>query len=467
MASAHHCHPFRQHYRLYGSHRIFCATFMTYGRTVSLSCHEFMALRCDTSIGGYRSIDETRRQATMRRIVVTGIGIVSCLGYHPQTVVDALQKGCSGIEFIPERRRLGFRSSLGGRIKDLPPPTVPKRNLRQMGSGSYLAVHATMQALEDAGLDPAQIQHERAGIIIGNVGNMQDIYRQCRMVQDKNQKLGATAYQRVMGCSVSANLSVLLGTQGYSLTLAAACATGAAAIGHAAQLIQGGLQDLCICGGVQEDTWESVCHCDALQALSIREGEPSRASRPFDRHRDGLVPSSGCGIVILEELEQAHRRSARIYAELVGYAFGSDGYDMTIPSGHGIVRCAEQALQQARIAPEQVDYVNAHATSTRLGDPIEAQAIIKVFGGKPFVSSTKSMTGHELGAAGSNELIYTLLMMEHNFIAPNINIEEIDPQCAGINLVANQAIDRRIDIAASNSLGFGGVNTCTILRKYR
>ena len=401
----------------------------------------------------------------MRRVVITGLGIVSCIGFGRAEVLKSLQGGCSGIELIPERQALGFRSALGGRIKDLPPPDVPKRHLRQMGPGSYLAVHAARQAIEDAGLDPSALQTERAGIVIGNLGNMQDIYRQCRMVHDRMLRLGGTAYQKTMGCTVSANLSVLFGTRGQNFTVTAACATGAIAIGLGAQLIRTGMQGLCICGGVQEDAWESTCHFDALQAFSLREDDPSRASRPFDRYRDGLVPSAGCGIIVLEELEQARRRGAKVYAEVVGYAFTSDGYDMTMPSGEGMVRSMTQALQEAGVSPDQVNYINAHATSTPVGDPIEAQAIARVFGTGPFVSSTKSMTGHELGAAGSNEIIYTLLMMEHDFIAPSINLEELDHQCEGLNLVANQAIQARIQVAASNSFGFGGVNTCLLLRK--
>jgi 3-oxoacyl-[acyl-carrier-protein] synthase-1 len=401
----------------------------------------------------------------MRRVAITGMGILSSLGNNCQEVLEALQQGRSGIEFIPERKSIGFRSALGGRIKGPEPPDVPKRNLRQMGPGSHLAVHATMQALREAGIGPQQIDHERTGIVIGNIGNMQDIYRQCRMFHDKTQKLGGTAYQKVMGDSVSANLSVLLGTKGHSLTVSAACATGAVAIGHAAQLIKTGLQDLCICGGVQEDSWEYFCQFDALQVFSTRENEPTKASRPFDKYRDGLVPSAGCGLVMLEEMDQARRRGAKIYAELIGYAFTSDGYDMTVPSGEGSARCIEQSLRDAGIAPNQVDYVNAHATSTPVGDVIEAQAIARVFGKGPYVSSTKSMTGHEQGASGSNEIIYTLLMMEHQFIAPNLNLEEIDPQCGGIKLAPNHAITAEIDIAASNAFGFGGVNTCIILKK--
>jgi 3-oxoacyl-[acyl-carrier-protein] synthase I len=402
----------------------------------------------------------------VRRVAIVGMGIVSAIGNNTTDVLVSLRQGRSGIELIPERQELGFRSALGGRIKNLAALDVPKRNLRQMGRGSQLAAHAAQQALENAGLEPRALQSGRVGVVMGNVGNAQDIYRQCRMFYDKSMKLGGTAMQRAMTDSVSANLSVLLGTQGYTLTLSAACATGAATIGFSSQLIKGGLQDLCICGGTQEDGWEGVCHFDALQAFSRRESEPTKASRPFDKYRDGLVPSAGSGVVILEELEHARRRGARIYAELLGFAMNSDGYDMTIPSGEGSRRCMQLALDDAGILPEQVNYINAHASSTPVGDAAEAQAIATVFGKGPLVSSTKSMTGHELGAAGSNELIYCLLMMQHDFIAPNINVEEIDPQCGGINLVANQARETRIDVAASNSFGFGGVNTCIVVTRY-
>jgi len=402
----------------------------------------------------------------MRRVVVTGLGIISCLGNHVRAVRDALRHGRSGIELIPERKTLGFRSCLGGRIKGLEPPAVPKRNLRQMGPASYFGVHAAQQAIEDAGLEPEQVKSDRMAIIIGNVGNFQDTYRQCRTFRDEGLKLGGTALQKVMTDSTSANLSVLLGTRGYSLTVSAACATGAAALGLAFQLIREGRQDRAIAGGVHEDTWEYFCHFDALKAFSLREDDPTRASRPFDKYRDGLVPSAGSGLLVLEELEQARHRGATIHGELIGYAFTSDGYDMTIPSGQGGVRCMRQALQDAGIRPDEVDYINAHATSTPVGDVSEAQAIAEVYGKRPYVSSTKSMTGHEQGACGSTEVLYTLLMIRDQFVAPNINLDELDPECAGINLVANRAIEAKIDVAASNAFGFGGVNTCLVLRKY-
>lgn len=402
----------------------------------------------------------------MRRVAITGLGIVSCLGNTRREVLAALQEGRSGIELIPERKTLGFRSSLGGRIKGLGPPDIPKRNLRQMGLGSYFGVHAARQAIEDTAWEPAQIQSDRTALIIGCTGNYRDIYQQCHTFRDEGLKLGGTALVRAMADSTSANLSVLLGTRGYSLTVSAACATGAAAIGLAFHLIRGGMQDRAIAGGVHEDTWEYFCHFDALKAFSLREDEPTKASRPFDRHRDGLVPSAGSGLIVLEDLEHARHRGANIYAELIGYAFTSDGSDMTIPSGEGSVRCMRQALQDAGIRPDEVDYVNAHATSTPVGDVSEAQAIAEVFGMGPYVSSTKSMTGHEQGACGSTEVIYTLLMMRDRFVAPTINLDELDPECEGIKLVANRGIEAKIDVAASNAFGFGGVNTCLVVRKY-
>ena len=402
----------------------------------------------------------------MRRVAITGLGIASCLGSSAPEVVDALRHGRSGIELIPERKALGFRSSLGARVKNLPTPEVSKRTLRQMGPSSYLAVHAARQAIADAGLETAQIKSERTAVIIGSLGNFQDTYQQCHAFRDQGLKLGGTALQRVMTDSPSANLSVLLGTRGYSFTVSAACATGAVALGAAFQLVRGGMQDRAIAGGVHEDSWEYFCNFDALNAFSLREAEPTRASRPFDKDRDGLVPSAGGGLLILEELEEARRRGARIYAELVGYAFTSDGYDMTVPSGEGSVRCMRQSLGDAGIRPDEVDYVNAHATSTPVGDTSEAQSIATVFGKRPYVSSTKSMTGHEQGACGSTEVIYALLMMRDQFVAPNINLDEVDPKCEGINIVANRAIEAKIDVAVSNAFGFGGVNTCLVLRKY-
>lgn len=401
----------------------------------------------------------------MSRVAITGIGILSCLGGSKEDVQRALREGRSGIEFVPERKKMGFRSCLAGTLKHFSLPNIPKKSLRQMGQGSYMAVHAVQQAISDAMLNENDVKNEDTGIIIGNSGNMLDIFEQCDTFSHLKKKLGGNALQRTMASSVSANLSVLMGTQGHCMTVSTACASGASAIGYGYQLIKSGLQSRVICGGVQEGSWAYDCNFDALRVFSNREDDPIRASRPFDKYRDGLVPSAGCGIVIIEDYELAQVRRAKIYAEIVGFATNSDGFDMTLPSGKGSMKCMEMALQDAGVAIKEVDYINAHATSTIVGDIAEAQAIAKLFGKKPFVSSTKSMTGHEVGAAGSNELIYTLLMMQDNFIAPNINIEEVDDACRGINIVENETIEAPIRVAMSNSFGFGGVNSCLIVKK--
>ena len=404
----------------------------------------------------------------MRRVAITGYGLQSCLGNTREEVAGALEDGRSGIVLYPERKALGFRSALGGALRDPPELPFPRKTVRQMGPSPKIAAYAALQAIEHAALPEELVRGERTAMIIGHGGCMQDVYQQCSDFEAK-KTLPGTALQRVMCDTVSANLSILFGTRGFSFTVSAACATGAAAIGQAYQLIQWGLQDRALCGGAMENTWEFASHFDALKALSLREDAPEKASRPFDRGRDGLVPSGGGSILVLEEWEAARARGAPIRAELVGYCFTSDAHDMTAPSGEGGLRAMRGALEAGGLAPGDVDYVNAHATSTPVGDVVEARSIEQLFvraGSRgPRVSSTKSMTGHESGAAGSNELVYTLLMMEHGFVAPSINIEELDPQCAGIRIVANTAEQAEIAVAISNSFGFGGVNTCLAVRR--
>jgi 3-oxoacyl-[acyl-carrier-protein] synthase-1 len=392
------------------------------------------------------------------------MGIVSSIGNSLDEVAVAMQEGRSGVEVLADRKGMGFRSSLAGTIKGFEPPPLPKKNLRHIGEGGLFAVSAAHSAIDDAGLGADEISDGRCGVIVGNSGNMHDVFQNCNLVHTQKKKLSGMALPRTMASSVSANLSVLLQTRGYCMTVASACASGATAIGQAAQLIRFGLQDRMIAGGVHEGSWEYDCNFDALRVFSQREDSPKQASRPFDRYRDGLVPSAGAGMVILENLEAAQARGARIYGELLGYASNSDGFDMTTASGTGAIRCMELALADAGIAADQVEYINAHATSTPTGDVIEAQSIARVFGRRPLVSSTKSMTGHEIGAAGSNEIVYTLLMMNRGFIAPSINIEEIDEQCRDIEIVANTAISKPVKIAVSNSFGFGGVNAVVVLK---
>ncbi|MBI5442452.1 MAG: beta-ketoacyl-[acyl-carrier-protein] synthase family protein [Deltaproteobacteria bacterium] len=401
----------------------------------------------------------------MRRVVVAGMGVVSSIGNSLAEVSESLRAGRSGVEFLPERKEMGFRSGLAGTLKSPPDPDVPKRNLRQMGASSLLAVPAVREALADAGLSEADVKNERTGIVIGTCSNMLDIFQQCHAFRHEKKNLGGNALQRTMASSVSANLSVLFGTRGHCLAVSAACASGALAILQGGQAIRWGLQDRMICAGVQESSWAFDCNFDALRAFSLRESEPARASRPFDKDRDGLVPSSGCGVVVLEEEESARKRGARIHAELAGWATNSDGFDMTIPSGQGGQRCLELALADAGKDSGDVDYVHAHATSTLVGDAQEAKTIRSLLGDKPWVSSTKSMTGPELAAAGATGVVYTLLMMRDGFVAPSINLDNIDPECAGIRLAANTAVETSIRVAVSNSFGFGGVNTCLVLAK--
>ncbi len=401
----------------------------------------------------------------MNRVVITGIGIINCLGHHPDQVVHALQNGISGIIAVPERREMGFNSCLAGTVKNFQPPEVPKKLARQIGHGGLLALTAARQAFQNAQCDENLIRNDRTGIIVGNSGNMHDIYQNCYTKKNLGKKLTGMALPRTMASSVSANLSVIFGTRGHTLTISSACASGATAIGLGAHLIRTGLQDRVLAGGVQEGSWEYDCNFDALRVFSRREDQPDKASRPFDKFRDGLVPAAGAGFVLLESRELAQKRNSPAWAELIGFASNSDGHEMTTPSGSGSTNCMKLALKDAAISPDLIDYINAHATATPVGDIVEAQGIRDVFGENTPVSSTKSMTGHEIGAAGSNELIYTMLMMKHRFIAPNINIEQIDEQCGPINLIANQAVNADIRIAMSNSFGFGGVNTCLIVRK--
>ena len=402
----------------------------------------------------------------MRRVVITGLGIASSLGNDIKTVQAALREGRSGIEVIEERKELGFHSPVGGRIKDLELPDIPRRTLRQMGPPSRIGAAAAYQAVEDAGIGEV-LRDDRSACIIGNAGCWKDVYHQTVDFHQKKLTLGGGALARTMSDTVSANLSILLGTRGYSFSVAAACATGAVAVGHSYQLIKWGLQDRAVAGGILEDTWEFACQFDAIKAFSKREDAPTKASRPFDVNRDGLVPSAGAGVVILEELEAAKARGAKIYAEVCGYAFASDAHDMTQPTGDGGRRATLLALEDAQMSPDDITYINAHATSTQLGDVVEAEVIRELFGTGPHVSSTKSMSGHEGSASGACEVVYTSLMFDGGFIAPNINLEELDPRCHGISIVANEALDEPIEVALSNAFGFGGVNTCLIMKRFR
>jgi 3-oxoacyl-[acyl-carrier-protein] synthase-1 len=400
-----------------------------------------------------------------RRIAVTGMGIVNSLGNSVPEVLAALRECRSGVEIVPEYRELGFRSALAGTIKNFQPPEIDRMYLRQMGDNGILTAAAAFEALRDAQLTDELVQHPRTGLVVGNSGTFKETYQLCHQRKDLGKKITGLALPRTMASTVSANLSVMLKTQGHCFTVNAACAAAAVAINQAAWAIRLGLQDRMIAGGVHWGSWEFDCLFDSLRVFSRREDSPKEASRPFDADRDGLVPSTAAGIVLLEEWDQAVKRGVKIHGELIGIAVNSDGREMTTPSGEGSARCIRLALDDAKIAADAVQYINAHATSTKLGDEVEARAIGEIFGQKPYVTSTKSSTGHEISAGGATELIYTLLMMNHGFIAPTINLHRIDEECAMIRHVPNEPIEADLRIAMSNSFGFGGVNAVLIVQR--
>lgn len=400
-----------------------------------------------------------------RRIAITGMGIVNSLGNSVCEVTESLRCGKSGVEIVPEYRELGFRSSLAGTLKNYTPPAIDRIYLRQMGDNGLLATAAAQEAIADAGLSPDLVQNPRMGVVVGNSGTYRETYQLCHQKKDLGKKLTGLALPRSMASTVSANLSVLLKTQGICFTASAACAGGAVAIVQAAWAIRQGLQDRVLAGGVHWGSWEFDCLFDSLRVFSRREDSPTEASRPFDANRDGLVPSTAAGMLVLEDLELAVARGATVHAELIGIAMNSDGFEMTSPSGEGSERCMKLALEDAGITARDVAYINAHATGTEVGDAIEARSLGALFGDRPYVSSTKSMTGHEVSAGGATELIYTVQMMKHGFVAPTINLETIDPECAMIRHVPGRSIAAELPIAMSNSFGFGGVNAVLIVRR--
>ncbi|QDV31864.1 3-oxoacyl-[acyl-carrier-protein] synthase 1 [Planctopirus ephydatiae] len=400
-----------------------------------------------------------------RRIAITGMGIVNSLGNSVPEVLGSLRAGKSGVSIVDEYRELGFRSALAGTLKDFQPPEIDRIYLRQMGDNGVLTTAATFEAIRDANLSDELIQHSRTGVIVGNSGTYKETYQLCHQRRDLGKKITGLALPRAMASTVSANLSVLLKTKGHCFTVNGACAGAAVAIVQAAWAIRLGLQDRMITGGVHWGSWEFDCLFDALRVFSRREDNPTAASRPFDADRDGLVPSTAAGMVVLEDWEHAIDRGAKIHGELIGIAVNSDGQEMTTPSGEGSGRCIRLALDDAGIGPGDIQYINAHATGTKLGDEIEARTIGEIFGQTPYVSSTKSGTGHEVSAGGATELIYTLLMMKHGFIAPTLNLERIDDQCAMIRHVPCHPIEADIQLAMSNSFGFGGVNAVLLVRR--
>ncbi|MCE8010150.1 beta-ketoacyl-ACP synthase I [Billgrantia desiderata] len=404
----------------------------------------------------------------MRRVVVTGLGIVSCLGNDPQAVVEALRNGRSGIRFKEEYAELGFRSHVAG-VVDIDLDALIDRKLRRfMGDAAAYAYVSMAQAIEDAGLTPEQVSNERTGLIAGSGGaSSANQVEAADVMREKGlRRVGPYRVTRTMGSTVSACLATPFKIKGVNYSISSACATSAHCIGNAMEQIQLGKQDIVFAGGGEEEHWTLSCLFDAMGALSTQYNDtPEKASRPYDKARDGFVIAGGGGMLVLEELEHAKARGAKIYAELVGYGATSDGHDMVAPSGEGAVRCMRQAMAGVDGA---IDYINTHGTSTPVGDVAELKAIREVFGDStPPMSSTKSLTGHSLGATGVQETIYSLLMMEHGFIAASANVEELDDQAAGFDIVTRLRDGVSVDRVLSNSFGFGGTNACLVLQRYR
>ncbi|HLS96473.1 MAG TPA: beta-ketoacyl-[acyl-carrier-protein] synthase family protein [Sphingobacterium sp.] len=403
-----------------------------------------------------------------KRVVITGMGIYSCIGTNLEEVRNSLFEGRSGIVIDKERIQFGFKSPLTGMVPAPDLKAVLSRRQRiSMGEESEYAYLATVEALEQAKLREEDILQREVGILYGNDSVSKAVIETTDIVRDKRdtQLIGSGAIFKSMNSTVTMNLATIFGLSGVNMTISAACASGSHAIGMGFMFIQQGLQDLIICGGAQEINPYAMASFDGLGVFATDIDHPEQASRPFDKRRTGLVPSGGAATVILESYESAIKRGAPIVAEVVGYGFSSNGGHISTPNIEGPAKAMRRALVQANLRPQDVTYINAHATSTPLGDANEAKAILEVFGGNPYVSSTKSMTGHECWMAGASEIVYSTLMMQHGFIAPNINLVEPDDDIKELNFVS-RAIKQEFDIYLSNSFGFGGTNSALVVKKF-
>lgn len=403
----------------------------------------------------------------MRRVVVTGMGIVSCLGNDKDSVLNSLQQGISGIRFQESYAERNFRSQISGRPDIDISAHVDRKPLRFMGDAAAYGYIALKNAIADSGLSESEVQNPRTGIVAGSGGGSSaNQVEAADLLRAKGvKKIGPYMVPRTMTSTLSACLATPFKIQGVNYSICSACATSSHCIGHAAELIQFGKQDVMFAGGGEEEHWSLTMLFDAMGALSSKYNDsPATASRAFDATRDGFVIAGGGGMLVLEELEHAKARGAKIYAELVGYGATSDGYDMVAPSGEGAKRCMEMALSTVK---GDIDYINAHGTSTPVGDLAEMKAVKNVFGDKiPAISSTKSLSGHSLGAAGVQEAIYSLLMMENNFIAASANINELDEGVQGVPVVQQRVDNANLQRVMSNSFGFGGTNATLVFEKF-
>ncbi len=396
------------------------------------------------------------------------MGIYSCIGTSLEEVRESLFHGKSGIVLDKERKEFGFRSGLTGVV---PKPDLKnllnRRQRVSMGEESEYAYLATVDALKQANLDEAFLESHEVGILYGNDSVSQAVVESIDIAREKKDTtlMGSGAIFKSMNSTVTMNLSTIFKLKGINLTISAACASGSHSLGLAYMMIKNGFQEMIICGGAQETNKYSMASFDGLGVFSAREDEPAKASRPFDAGRDGLIPSGGAASLIVESLESAQRRGAPIIAEIIGYGFSSNGGHISTPNVDGPALAMDRALKQSGLKASDIDYINAHATSTPIGDANEARAIYEIFGNKVPVSSTKSMTGHECWMAGASEVIYSILMMQNDFVAPNINLENPDNEAQKINLVSKTK-NQKIDVFLSNSFGFGGTNSALIVKKF-
>lgn len=402
----------------------------------------------------------------MRRAVITGIGVVSSIGNNQEEVLASLKAGRSGISFSQQFADHNLRSHVWGNINMVPAEHIDRKVMRFMGDAAAFAYLSMEQAIADSGLDESMVSNERTGLVAGSGGaSSKNQIEACDILRTKGvRRVGPYMVPRTMSSTVSACLATPFKIKGINYTISSACATSAHCIGHALEQIQLGKQDIVFAGGGEEVDWTLALQFDAMGALSSKYNDtPELASRTYDAGRDGFVISGGGGMVVVEELEHALKRGAKIYAEITGYGATSDGYDMVAPSGEGAVRCMQQAMATA----PKVEYINTHGTSTPVGDVKELEAINNLFGDHaPYISATKAMTGHALGAAGVHEAVYSLLMMEHGFIAPSINITELDEKAKNLPIVT-ECKEIELDTVMSNSFGFGGTNASLVFSKYK
>lgn len=402
------------------------------------------------------------------RVVITGMGIYSCIGTSLEEVKESLYQGKSGIVLVDERKEFGFRSGLTGVV---PKPDLKnllnRRQRVSMGEESEYAYIATLDALKDAKIDQDFLDQNEVGILYGNDSVSKAVVESIDIAREKKDTtlMGSGAIFKSMNSTVTMNLSTIFKLRGINLTISAACASGSHSLGLAYMMIKNGFQEMIVCGGAQETNKYSMASFDGLGVFSVRENEPAKASRPFDSERDGLIPSGGAATLIVESLESAQKRGATILGEIVGYGFSSNGGHISTPNVDGPALAMNRALKQSGLEVKDIDYINAHATSTPIGDANEAKAIHEIFGSEVPVSSTKSMTGHECWMAGASEVIYSILMMQNDFVAPNINLENPDEDAQKINLIS-ETKNQKIDVFLSNSFGFGGTNSALIVKKF-